>query len=255
MNGCFTTGTGGALRLKTVLAESYDALPEVKDGRIGLVGTVKPARVWVQNEQPSSPKEGDLWMLTTEKSSTPIQVKEITLYPTRFLQYLSGVWYAAEAYVRYGGMWAAPVLWLYSEGEQYAAASGGWAGASNGGSVQISTMHAGKSALGLVAGTGDKAAVYTKKSLSAGLYSELCVTFYKDDDNGILEIGLSEAETSDEPETVLYRTLERQREYVTARISLKSLPKTETGKIKIQVEGPGNNQTEYVYVRDVYLTN
>lgn len=263
MNGCFTMGGGGGSeKIRAVSAATYDMLPDnAKDGTIGIISETKAGTVWAMNTEPQNAKEGDVWMMVTEESNSPISLKRITLYPRRFLQLVNGTWMAVAGYVRYQGVWVAPVLWLYSEGNQYAGASGGWTPATDGGNYMADVVYRGKTTMRLYAHTSSSggkthAAVCTAVKIPAGVYSKLFVRLWRDDDNGDVQIGFSDSIEAKAPTKIPYRVgFRSESEYSLIEVDLSSLEAAYSGYLTIYVGSPMNNQAEIVYVSDVYMTN
>ena len=117
---------GGVTTTKIINAESKAALPEkARAGMIAIISSVAPNGVYVQDEEPSSPAEGDLWLTSSTKSRV-IYVQKGTPYPIESIrQYVDGAWTVRVNYQYIDGAWSKE-LYLLKGGDLCPEITGGW---------------------------------------------------------------------------------------------------------------------------------
>ena len=108
-----TGGTGSGASLRAIAVASENALPaSARDGTIAVVTNTAVSAVYAQNTEPSSPKNGDVWITVSSISTTPIVLGKITLYPAQYKQYVGNAWENVTAFVRCNGVWVQSVMYL-----------------------------------------------------------------------------------------------------------------------------------------------
>ena len=247
----------GKTKLKAVAADSAQALPAYesdRDGMIGIISAIAPKKVYAGNTAPELPKEGDVWVLTAEKSSAPVQLNLITLYPAKVRQYIGGAWVDVTAYVRAGGEWKGLELWLFETGSGFYAVTGGWADPDGNAIVINSDTNL---IVKVPAESYENAAVRTLEKIPAGRYRKLYVQFTKSY-VGSVHFGFSQtSDTADYGayDVGPYRTSDTIAEETLVELDLQTLPADYTGYFKAYLGSAVNPQKdETVTISKVYLT-
>lgn len=123
-----TVGGGGSVgSLKTIAVSEIAYLPSsAKDGTIAVITRTTVPNTYVQNEQPTAQKNGDVWITTSGTSNAPIILGNITLYPTSMKQYNGSEWVSVSGYIRSNGEWLSLEMILFRNGNTYSEITGGW---------------------------------------------------------------------------------------------------------------------------------
>ena len=119
-------GSGESIR---VLAfASALLLPAVgKENTLALITTVDVGKISLQHTAPTTPADGDVWIMTTASGNRALVVgtkHTLTTYLVRGYQYLAGTWTLVDLYVRSGGAWQNMNMYLYSRGTEFVTAHG-----------------------------------------------------------------------------------------------------------------------------------
>ena len=131
MGDCFITRRGGGAggsKVTAIAVENAENLPaSAKEGTIAVITDTAVGNVYIQNTEPDSPAVGDVWVNTGVTSQAPIQIGNVTLYPSAAKQYGDGVWAPAIAKVYLNGAWVELISgMLYDSGNEFDAVTGGW---------------------------------------------------------------------------------------------------------------------------------
>lgn len=123
-------GAGGSA-LKVISAASVDALPAAAtEGTIGVITDVAISNFVIDFVTLSAPKEGTVFLSESKVSNVPINAAKdpniVNLYPVTCTQYVSGVWLPKDFRIRKNNEWVTVETYLYSEGNEFTALTGGW---------------------------------------------------------------------------------------------------------------------------------
>lgn len=131
----FPTGfveTIKAIKVSGVNAKAYeeeDALPTyAEEGNISIISTTDARDVYAQIAEPADPQNGDLWILFSADGTLPSVAGNITIYPTKAYQYISGVWTDVAMKVYKDGTWvdATADVIIYTPSDESEEITGGW---------------------------------------------------------------------------------------------------------------------------------
>jgi hypothetical protein len=126
----FRTGGGGAaLNFKV---KSYSALPESgSENEIAVITNTPMTGYVLQAEEPIG-AEGSVWIQLGALSIAPVWIDKkhtVRVYPIAMKQYESGAWETKPSHVYQNGEWVDfGWLFLYQEGDEREALTGGWTG-------------------------------------------------------------------------------------------------------------------------------
>lgn len=126
--GISAIATGAKLRYRVVAATTR---PEsAQENTIWINSDLTPTSVCFQNEAPSAPESGAVWIMQGAQSHAPFVPAEgcdFKLYPVSVRQYSGTEWMdiaQAESYI--GGAWRDWGVHLYDAGSEYEGFTGGW---------------------------------------------------------------------------------------------------------------------------------
>lgn len=187
MNDCYLVRRGGSGVITAICAESIENTYGAAEGMLCIIGDIIPKIVYVTNEEPASPVNGDLWVQTGAISAAPIQAGFITVYPTVVKQYQSGEWKSVTCYVYHNGEWIPLEVWLFQTGNAFGEITGGWktyGAQSHTSANDVENMVEGKNlviTIGVTYGTKDEGkqfsiAIGTVDKIAVGKYKRMYVT-------------------------------------------------------------------------------
>lgn len=114
--------------------ESEDALPSsATDGEIAVISSTAVGEVYVQNEEPGEPQEGDVWVTFVIAGNVPVVAGNVTIYPMKAFQYIDGVWASVDMKMYKDGEWVAGAVdtVIYMPGNEAEDITGGWEASSS----------------------------------------------------------------------------------------------------------------------------
>ena len=95
-------------------------------------------------EEPEDPSEGMVWIATSTISPVEfnaLEINGIMVYPISAKQYVSGTWVDKTAKSYQNGAWVDWITYLYKEGNQYTALTGGWTSYGNYANIIFNSDH------------------------------------------------------------------------------------------------------------------
>ena len=115
-SGVQEVGTAsGALQINIA---NYSALPASGDTNdIALINDVAINNTYLQPEEPSSPSEGDVWIMTGWQGNVYLQLDIAKIYLTTCRQYVSGAWVVISEWYVYTTTWVRARLYLIQNGQ------------------------------------------------------------------------------------------------------------------------------------------
>ena len=129
MGECFIArrGGGGVNGATVVNAESDAYLPATaKVGTICIISGIKPNKVYVSVDEPSTPVAGDLWILPDNDGMFYYQIGHVCVMFNTAFQYNGSEWVKCSVYQLTENGWKEPAMYLYYKGDLCADVTGGW---------------------------------------------------------------------------------------------------------------------------------
>lgn len=101
----------------TIDIANYVALPASgQQNQIALINSNTIGDVYIQPEEPSSPAEGDVWIMTGWSGNVYLTFDVAKIYLTTCRQYVSGVWTVIPEWYVYTNTWTRARLYLIQNG-------------------------------------------------------------------------------------------------------------------------------------------
>ena len=141
------SGEGISVNTSTALSIypciSVSTLPSIAyDNDIAVITTEEITNWCIQPEEPTSPTEGALWIVTRDGAYAWFNIgtasAPILIHPAGIYQYVNGAWVYKDSYIWQNNDWMQIVGYIYNAGEEYDVLTGGWQvlNASNGTGVK-----------------------------------------------------------------------------------------------------------------------
>lgn len=176
------SGEGIAVSASTVLTiypcVSVSTLPSlVFENDIAVITTDEITNWCIQAEEPTSPVEGTLWIVTRDGGYAWFNIgmpsAPIIVHPATALQYIDSTWVSKDAYVYQNNDWMQFQYYLYNAGDEYNILTEGWTvyNGSNGTGVK----NADNITLGYKSSSGRTSSVWTNGLIDVTNFSKLCV--------------------------------------------------------------------------------
>lgn len=132
MGEAFLYGNGGqgALQLRVLGGQTAPEHP--REGTVWVKTTEKITGWAIGAEVPENPADGTVWIFSGQKGSVACNVlrkNQITVFPGQAQRYTGGKWENAEASLYTGGTWVQfswDILWLYKSDADFETVTGGW---------------------------------------------------------------------------------------------------------------------------------
>lgn len=109
MGECLIVRRGGVSSkgVKFVTITSGDELPNnAKDGALAVVSTTGVGEIYITNNEPTEPAEGDVWVTVENFGDNVMTINGIQIYLDYARQYIGGEWVIVETYLRVNGAWS-----------------------------------------------------------------------------------------------------------------------------------------------------